>query len=239
MLVDEVLAVGDAAFQKKCLGRIGDVAKEGRTVLFVSHNMVAISGLCERGIVLESGKIAFNGSVDGAISYYGSLIEGLNKLKLLGERKDREGNGCIRLTNVLFRTPSREETDALFTGETVFVLVDYEADSSRPLRNVSVSIPFYNYLGQSIFTCWTRAVGQDFEQISPRGRFVVEIPKLPLREGKYYINLWCEVNGILADGIKEAATINVIEGDFYDTGVIPPSGQGLIVVEHHFNHEPI
>jgi len=116
-------------------------------------------------------------------------------------------------------------------------LVDYEADSTQVLRNVSISIPFYNYLGQSIFMCWTRMVGQDFEQIPPRGRIIAEIPKFPLREGKYYINLWCEVNGILADWIKEVAAINVIEGDFFNTGMVPPPGHGLIMVEHYFSYE--
>ena len=238
LLVDEVLAVGDAAFQKKCLGKMGNVAKEGRTVLFVSHNMAAVSGLCKRGIVLECGKIAYSGSVDDAISYYGSLIDSINyQLKPLRERTDREGSGAFRFINISFRTPSRGITDTLFTGETVFILLDYESDSSELLQNVSISIPFYNYLGQSIFMCWTRLLDQDFERIPPRGRIVAEIPKFPLREGKYYVNLWCEVNGILADWVKEAATVNVIEADFFHTGKMPPSGHGLIVVEHRFSCE--
>ncbi len=238
LLVDEVLAVGDAAFQRKCLGKMGDVAKEGRTVLFVSHNMAAVSGLCKRGIVLERGEIVFSGSVDNAISHYGSLIDSINyQLKPLRERIDREGSGAFRFINVSFRTPSRGITDTLFTGETVFILLDYESDSLEPLQNVSISIPFYNYLGQSIFMCWTRLLDQDFEQIPPRGRIVAEIPKFPLKEGKYYINLWCEVNGVLADWVKEAATVNVIEADFFSTGKMPPHGHGLIVVEHSFTCE--
>jgi lipopolysaccharide transport system ATP-binding protein len=71
LIVDEVLAVGDAEFQKKCLGKMGDISKgEGRTVLFVSHNMAAVKSLCSKGIVLENGKTSFNGPVDGAIEYY-------------------------------------------------------------------------------------------------------------------------------------------------------------------------
>ena len=71
LIIDEVLAVGDAEFQKKCLGKMGDISKgEGRTVLFVSHNMAAVKSLCDKGIVLENGKTSFNGPVDGAIEYY-------------------------------------------------------------------------------------------------------------------------------------------------------------------------
>jgi lipopolysaccharide transport system ATP-binding protein len=70
LIVDEVLAVGDAAFQKKCLGKMGDVARRGRTVLFVSHNLGALRSLCTRGIVLAQGSVGFEGSTDAAIAYY-------------------------------------------------------------------------------------------------------------------------------------------------------------------------
>jgi len=238
LLVDEVLAVGDAAFQRKCLGKMGDVAREGRTVLFVSHNMAALSRLCRYGVVLENGRSAFNGNIDDAIGYYGSSIEDSNQLRPLRDRNDRDGDGSLRFTNVVFRT-SRGATNTLFTGEDIAILVDYEATPPRPLRYVSVSIPFYNYLGQPIFMCWTRLAGQDFEQLPPRGRIVAEIPKLPLREGKYHINLWCEVNGGLADWVKEAAIVNVCEGDFFGTGATPPLGHGLVMVEHRFTYEDL
>ena len=237
LLVDEVLAVGDAAFQKKCLGKMGNVAKEGRTVLFVSHNLTAVSGFCKRGILLESGKTAFNGDVNRAISLYSSSIGGINRSKSLKERTDREGDGCVRFVNVSFHTPTRGEIQTLSTGDSIRLLVEYETDESRPLRNVSVSIPVQNSWGQQIFMCWTRMVGQDFETVPPRGQLAVTIPKVPLREGKYSINLWCEVNGILADWIQEAATFNVIENDFFSTGTMPPRGHGEIVVEHHFSLE--
>ena len=70
LIVDEVLAVGDAAFQRKCLGKMGDVAKQGRTVLFVSHNMGAVRSLCKRGLVFNGGRLEFDGRTDEAISYY-------------------------------------------------------------------------------------------------------------------------------------------------------------------------
>lgn len=235
LLVDEVLAVGDAAFQKKCLGKMGDVTKEGRTVLFVSHNMASVSGLCKRGIVLESGKLTFEGNVDSAIGFYGSLIETVSQSRPLRDRQDRIGDGRLRFTSVSFSTPSRGVTDTFFTGEDVLISVSYETNESRPLSNVSVSIPFNNSLGLSIFMCWTRMTGQDFEIIPPRGRFVAKIHKLPLREGRYNINLYCEVNGILADWVREASTLNVIEGDFFHTGITPPTGHGVIVVEHDFS----
>src|SRR5262249_2440687 len=83
LVVDEVLAVGDAAFQKKCLGKMSGVARQGRTVLFVSHNMGAVSNLCERGILLEAGRIVFSGSARDTIQQYNQLT--------LGNNSDRNG----------------------------------------------------------------------------------------------------------------------------------------------------
>ena len=99
LVVDEVLAVGDAEFQKKCLGKMGDVAKEGRTVLFVSHNMTAVQSLCSRGILLESGKLTFTGSVQTVIEYYlsrahrATQTEGTN----LENWSDRAGSGRAKI----------------------------------------------------------------------------------------------------------------------------------------------
>jgi lipopolysaccharide transport system ATP-binding protein len=102
LLVDEVLAVGDAAFQKKCLGKMEDVAREGRTVLFVSHNMAAVENLCQRGIVLDEGRIVYIGQTKEAISYY------LNSLAQIGStplrfRTDRRGTGELRVVNIEVR----------------------------------------------------------------------------------------------------------------------------------------
>jgi len=101
LLVDEVLAVGDAAFQKKCLGKMDDIAKEGRTVLFVSHNMVAVQQLCNQGIVLDHGKIDFIGDISGAIYHYVQGIKLLQKNDL-ADRKDRKGSQWLKFYMVRF-----------------------------------------------------------------------------------------------------------------------------------------
>src|SRR3989449_2559596 len=97
LLVDEVLAVGDMAFQKKCMGKMGDVAKEGRTVLLISHNMAAVENLCQRGVVLHQGQIRFVGPVTEAVELYLGQISGANELPLM-LRHDRAGTGEVKLT---------------------------------------------------------------------------------------------------------------------------------------------
>ncbi|HSE41290.1 MAG TPA: ABC transporter ATP-binding protein, partial [Acidobacteriota bacterium] len=95
LLVDEVLAVGDVAFQKKCLGKIKRVSQEGRTVVFVSHNMAAVESLCNRGIVISSGEIALDGTQMEAISKY--LSDAMPTEVSLIDRTDREGSGELRV----------------------------------------------------------------------------------------------------------------------------------------------
>jgi lipopolysaccharide transport system ATP-binding protein len=96
LLVDEVLAVGDVAFQKKCLGKMGEVAEGGRTVLFVSHNMVAIRNLCKKSIVLENGKQLFSGTTDDAISHYNKIIKPRVINYDLSGAEFRNGTGQVR-----------------------------------------------------------------------------------------------------------------------------------------------
>ncbi len=233
LLVDEVLAVGDIQFQKKCLGKMGDVANSGRTILFVSHNMAAIDGLCERGIVLENGRITFDGPGKKAINHY-VLSTQQEQTVMLRERGDRLGDGRLRFTDVRFRTPENR-TDTFLTGQDFRLEVDYEADDE--LRYVSLSVPFATRLGQPAFMAWTRMLGADFETLPPRGTLVLDIPRLPLREGSYAINLWGEVNGHLADWVKDAARFDVLDGDYFGTGKTPPQSYGLVVVDHRFHHE--
>src|SRR5581483_2601713 len=98
LLVDAVLAVGDAAFQKKCLGKIGEAGRDGRTVVFASPNMSAVQALCRRGIVLEGGRLAFEGPANEAVARYLASQETLAR-RSLGERTDRHGDGAIRFVS--------------------------------------------------------------------------------------------------------------------------------------------
>jgi lipopolysaccharide transport system ATP-binding protein len=239
LLVDEVLAVGDAEFQQKCLGKMSAVAQAGRTVLFVSHNMVAVSALCHTGLVLSGGLVAFRGKAQAAIDFYDSARQSVPREIELRLRSDRSGSGRLRFTSVSFRTAGGEQTPAVRCGAPLVVAVSYEADSSEALRNVTISIPFYGAGGQAVFNCWTRLTGQDFDTLPPAGVILLEIPRVPLRAGAYTINLWCEVNGVQADWIQEAAQIEVLEGDYYGTGVVAPNSYGPFLVDHHFEYEPL
>jgi lipopolysaccharide transport system ATP-binding protein len=236
LLVDEVLAVGDLNFQKKCLDKMGAVTRSGRTILFVSHNLAAMQGLCRRGLVIEQGRIAFDGEINAAIQRYLASVAGAADGAALRQRTDRAGSGELRFTAVRFRGP-HGQTDGFLTGQPFRAELEYEAEHA--LRNVTVFVPVYTQLGQTVFAAWTRLVEQDFERLPPQGRIVVEVPRLPLREGRYAIDIFCKVNTVLADHVREAASFTAVDGDFFGTGHRAPEGWGLVMVEHRFRFEPL
>ena len=237
LLVDEVLAVGDAAFQKKCLGKMENVAHQGRTVLFVSHNMATIQNLCPRAVLLSHGGVASDGPAQQVVTEYLAQVQNDAVLPLDG-RTDREGNGSIVFKNLYATTPSRGTTDTICTGDPVTLVAQYTSKNPAPLKNVSVSIPFYNHTGQHMFMCWTRMTGQDCRQIASSGEFRVHIDRFPLMPGRYTLNLWCEVNGSVADWIRNAGMLSVVEGDFFGTGYLAPSSHGGMAVDHRWEYIP-
>src|SRR2546426_10542282 len=137
ILVDEVLAVGDAAFQRKCLGKMGDITKAGRTVLFVSHNMGAVASLCHTGLVLDAGRIQFVGPVTEAVGLYLGQFSGSHELPL-ELRRDRTGTGEVRLIGFHLESETGERLEAIRNGHTGRVGLDYTTACGPPARNVAV-----------------------------------------------------------------------------------------------------
>lgn len=231
LLVDEVLAVGDAAFQKKCLGKMGDVAKEGRAVLFVSHNMAAIQNLCSIVYLFEQGQVITSGNPTDVIGRYLQVGSELESISLSG-RKDRQGNGRLRFIEFFVSDLARENT-TMVCGKPESIIITYKG--TPPLSNVHISIGFYTPLGEGILYLSNDLTGKWFSNLSSTGAFICRFEKLPLLPGIYTINLYCTVNGILADWVVDAARIQVVEGDYFGTGKLPPKGYGLVLVNHEWD----
>jgi lipopolysaccharide transport system ATP-binding protein len=236
LLVDEVLAVGDAAFQKKCLGKMGDVASKGRTVLFVSHNMAAISALCPRSVLLEEGRLVYDHDTHEVIEQYLNLGEALYRIPL-AERQDRRGNGKITLTDVFFTDLQGTPTPTIRCGQDTRACVSYVCEDGRSLRNVEISIGFDDYLGQHLFRCPSRISGAPFDEIPPSGRMVCVIPRLPLPPGTYTFHLFCGVNNEVGDWIRHAGQVTVAGGDFFGTGRLPEASRRGLLVPYHWEIE--
>jgi len=231
VLVDEVLAVGDAEFQKKCLGKMGEVAGEGRTVLLVSHQMNAIQGLCQRVVVLDQGRIVHAGPTDSAVQYYLSSYRREVEQIPLAARSDRRGSGALRFESASFRDPAtRQPLPLLLAGQPVLIELGYRRGGAQPTGSVAATISFWADTGQFLFACDNEAVGTPLSGLGESGVLRCLLPKWPLASGVYTFNLQAITNGVLADELDMAGQIAVEQGDYYGTGRIPlPSHKGLFV----------
>lgn len=215
LLVDEVLAVGDVAFQKKCLGKMENISKQGRTVLFVSHNMAAINALCDRVIFLDEGKIMEIGRTADVIAEYLSSIQKFSE-QSLRERMDRSGTGKARITNISLVSTDGETLEQLLSGYECMLTLEYESSESlaRPVFKFTV----YNSIGQALLHFDSSLINAWFHQLPAKGRVGCRFGGLPLSRGTYRLNASIEDNGQLLDHVTGAYSFVVNDGDFYGTG---------------------
>ncbi len=235
LVVDEVLAVGDLAFQKKCLGKMSEVSRGGRTVLFVSHNMAAIENLCTRGIVLHQGKLCFDGGSKEAIQFYLNSLsfQGSNGhvVELDGARDRRSVVGPLLRRIEFFGENEQPLTEGLPIGSRLKVRVHFDLPDATTRFNVGLG--FNNNFGQRIFTAHSVFEPNRWEKdCSGRQVLTCEIPSFTLMPGEYGVKIWLDLKGSEADAIEDAAKVRVIESDFYGTGRVP--WNGALVLKHRW-----
>ena len=220
LLVDEVLAVGDAAFQKKCLGKMSEVADEGRTVLFVSHNMAAIENLCEKCILLKDGEIIRSGDSKEIISYYLEIVLPSTIERIpLSVREDRRGTGKIRFTSFHIEDVEGNKLIAARSGMDIIFVFGFCCRESSLLKNVDIGFSIRSSNDQPLFVIYSSYTGQNFEIESHSGEFRCLIPKLPLSPGRYRIGARITIGGIESDWPQNGiGYLDVEVGDFYGTG---------------------
>jgi len=235
--VDEVLAVGDAQFQKKCLGKMEDVAeKEGRTVLFVSHNMAAVEKLCQRGIFLCLGQVAFRGDQNTAITQY--LTSVTSETPSLKARLDRKGNGEVRVTGIEIRDAEGNLLEVAASGQTIdfyFYFEAIQADISRVIASLLIKTP----LEVSVFLQHNRLTQNDFGALPKQGAFICRIHQLPLPAANYQVTYSLLRDGVYLDAIDNAIELSVVDGDFYGSGEVPPSTAGICLVNGEWRMEAL
>lgn len=231
LIIDEVLAVGDAGFQKKCLGKMEHVAREGRTVLFVSHNMTAVQSLCGRCILLHEGQVAADGPVASTVGAYLSSVQQLVDEQPLEHRKDRQGGTDFRFLRVEFLDgESGRPVRSPVSGQTLIVRLGYRCNTDRPIDHVDVTITFWLPPGGFLFSCASDAVGRVFRVTPGEGTLECMIPQLPLNSGRYSYNIFARCQAATLDYVREAGILEVEAGDFYGTGKLPsPHQQGVFV----------
>lgn len=232
LIVDEVLAVGDAEFQKKCIGKMKDVSGEGRTVLFVSHNMAAIQSLCDKAMYLKQGKMEMIGDVEQVMSAYLKASSQIQQIDL-SDRTDRNGNGDIRFQSVEIKDANNQLLQEFQCGKAGKICVNFTRKDNRTMKNLHLALGINDEHGHRIAQFNNESTNQVFAEVNSNSIEIL-IPKVPFRQGKYSFVLYATVNGEIADWIQEAGSFDVEAGDFYNTGKLPPEGQGNIFIDHSF-----
>ena len=233
LIVDEVLSVGDSRFQEKCLGRMETVSREGRTVLFVSHNLAAVRKLCDRAVLLSGGQTQMVGPTNQVIDRYLEMTKS-ETLDDLGERSDRQGNGRLRFENFQIETGS-EGQDSPVTGERVRFILGYRTEGEDAVPEANIAITINTQLNELLLHFYTSTSGHRLENLPPRGQIVCTVPKFPLPPGSYSVNLWADSGGEQLDWVQRAAHFTVQDGDFFGTGRTGQQSHPAVMVEHDWS----
>jgi lipopolysaccharide transport system ATP-binding protein len=236
LIVDEVLAVGDASFQKKCLGKMQDVSNQGRTILFVSHSMAAIRNLCTKAIYLDNGKVRSIGNTEAGISEYLKL-GAETALINLKDRKDRTGNGLIRFLSFELRDfYTKELLNSVSSGGSCILAIKFEKNAPYDeLMDFNVAVGIDDCFGNRISHLSNITTNQILQCKNEKEETIeIEVKEIPLSKGTYGVTLFSTVGGDVADWIRNAGTFYVEEGDFFHTGKVPLEGQGVFYMKHSF-----
>jgi lipopolysaccharide transport system ATP-binding protein len=233
LLVDEVLAVGDAAFQSKCLGKMSDVARGGRTVLFVSHNMAAVQSLCDRALLVDEGRIVADGEPLSIIEQYSSQVQVGDGVFDLTNHPRSGGNGDARIKRFRVIDATMRPTSSMPMGAQLGFEIDYR--SSVPLDRADFVIGVYNSMMQRVCRLSSARSGFFVDREMYQGTVSCFVPGVNLTAGRYYLNL-----AIIGpnhredyDHLTQAAAFDISEADVFGTGKIPdsPGGPCFFVAE--------
>lgn len=229
LLVDEVLAVGDIQFQRKCLGKMSNAATEGRTILFVSHNMAAVGNLCKRGLLLDRGVVTFAGTQSEAVARY--LTSCQKESGSLSDRTDRVGSGQIKVVAVDIKDCEGRVIDVAASGQAVDICLRYEMSSSFQSSRVIAGICVKTLFDVPVFLHHNRLTGQELGPLPKTGAFICRVPRLPLPPAAYRITYSVIRDGEYIDAMENACELSVVEGDFFGSGEVPPATHGLCLVD--------
>jgi lipopolysaccharide transport system ATP-binding protein len=228
LLVDEVLAVGDAAFQKKCLGQMGKVAKEGRTVLLVSHNMVAIESLCKRALLLDQGKLGSTGDTKEVLQRYLTFpLDDTCGRKSLLSHPGRSKESLTIMTQVTLFSNLEVPSYSVRMGSPFAIEVAFQS-ASNPVRPV-LGVVILDKYGSPLFGVNNRFIsGYKFTKPVSKGTITCHFDRIPLMPGNYIVDLYFGDDRVDLDVVHGAISFDVTPADVFGTGRLPPASAGPI-----------
>jgi len=235
LLVDEVLAVGDAAFQKKCLGKMQDVAKSGRTVLLVTHNVSSILQLCPNAILLEKGRIVSAGSSREIVERYLSEAFSQEHADKVNSSVLRSGSSRLRFIRTYLRTQTGVSTTTPIAGLPIDIVMEFEGHED--LIHVQFMLTIFNQKMVPVTHCNVHASGAAFFVPRGKGQAVCHIPKLPLPCGPYKVSVAAADERGDLDLVPSACFFNVEASTFFPTTFTPPTEHCTTLVDQSWKLE--
>lgn len=232
LVVDEVLAVGDAEFQKKAIGKMQDISKsEGRTVLFVSHNMGAVKALTTKCILLNNGKIVNIGQTEDIVDEYIKIgIENSDSIF----RKRPSKSTDVQIVNVSFLDENDYVCNTILTGQKVKIKVEIENYTTSEYKNCFIGLGLFT-MNENMLTALKSDITDVYYSIKPGKNIIFcNINKFPLSPGSYKYNINIRDYTTIHDSITEADYINVESGIFYSSGKIPASTYQTVLIEQNW-----
>jgi lipopolysaccharide transport system ATP-binding protein len=217
LIIDEVLSVGDLAFQQKCLGRMEAASREGRTVVFISHSLPAVINLCDRAILLSRGRVAASGKVGDVVDRY---VEDVTSDLERGvrDRQNRHGNGKLRFVDVRLEREG-QVIDSPTTGEDFEIVLGFEKHSAEALRGLRFNFTILTLSDQTpLLDLDSGATGTVFPEVPGHAEVRCRIDRCPLPAGQYYVDVRADAGGERLDSVNHVAELTVAGGDFHGAG---------------------
>ncbi len=238
LIVDEVLSVGDGAFQKKCLGKMDEVRRDGRTVILVSHDLPVVASLCQRAILLRHGRVVGDGQPQQIIEQY--MSEAFTGTGVsLADRTDRYTKGELTVQAITFLDDKLNPLQPVLSGQHLVIRVQYRCHVRKVFKDMRVMVVINRDERTScIFS--TDLVSRTPLDLEGSGYVDFHVPHLPLCGGRYFLHAAIENNIMTQDWVQYAAELQVLDGDYYGTGQMYPHdrwrGKGMFV-DHSWRFE--
>ena len=223
LIIDEVLAVGDSAFQKKCIEKMTDISKEGITIIFVSHNMQAVKNMCNSAMVIDTGQIKKIGTTNDAIKYYLERTEIISdtKIDLLEIKRSKWAQG-IKFKTIYF------DKKVYFPGDKIEIILKLQSDGKK-YNDLLFGLNIMDNMGNCLVHLSNIFINKIKVNYSDQNKYKFILSYVNLKPGKYFISLFLRANEEIQDWISDVAAFNIEEGNIYGfenskmiTGLIQP-----------------
>jgi lipopolysaccharide transport system ATP-binding protein len=209
-------------------------SREGRTIVFISHNLGSVRNLCDRAMLLSQGKVNAIGTVGEVVDEYIDEVE-RDLPRSLRERQNRDGSGELRFVDMHLERDGHV-IDSPTSGEDFDVVLSYETERDQPFRTVNFGINLFSLEDSTpMLNLSSETVGAVFRDVPPRGQARCRVHDCPLPAGQYFMSIWADLAGEMLDGVHRAFEMTVSDGDFFGSGRQPHPDHRTVLVPHEWS----